>query len=206
LSHSGYKKVRGATRLDKTWETRLEQAYVSGADTSPLQGHYKGTEAYTEKIEKEHPGILTQLWEYAEESIGKAASFRDKAAFMNEKSLEDAESDPTLPVLKMNKSNLFSWAKGVGKVRLDKAKPHAHGELSLEQIEKKYPSLIEELYTFSVEALGSDASIHMLATCMNERSKEDVEEDPTIPLVLMSKLTLPHWIKKRAKSEHSRVE
>ena len=68
--------------------------------------------------------------------------------------------------------------------------------MSLDQIEKKYPGLIEELYAFSVEAMGADASHHMLSTCMNEKSREDVEEDPSLPLVIVSWKTLPAWLEK----------
>jgi hypothetical protein len=36
----------------------------------------------------------------------------------------------------------------------------------------------------------------MLATCMNENSKEDVEEDPSLLLVIASWMTQPVWSKK----------
>ena len=183
-----------------TWERRLERAYLSGADTSPLQRNYEGSSAYTDKVEKEHPGLIEQLYEYTVECIGKEASFRDKAAFMNEKAMENREDDPTLPELRLDKVTLCRWVKrqsGVDAEGSEKTKSHAIGAVSLDQIEKKHPGLIEELYSFAVEALGADTSYHMLATCMNERSKEDVDEDPTLPLVVVSKLTLPHWIKRR---------
>mmetsp|Transcript_33202 Transcript_33202/g.59805 ORF Transcript_33202/g.59805 Transcript_33202/m.59805 type:complete len:780 (-) Transcript_33202:33-2372(-) len=195
----GYKKVSGVSNLDKTWDTRLEQAYISGADMSPLHRAYIGQVSYTDKVEKDYPGLLTQLYEYVDESIGKDAPFVEKAMFMNEKSMEDAADDPMMPVLKLNKTNLWAWAKqqkGEGVEGLAQSK--LEGDLSHDQIEKKHPGLIEELYNFAIEAMGPDASYHILATCMNEKSKEEVEEYPTIPLVTMSKITLPNWVKKRS--------
>merc|ERR1712194_119980 len=166
---------------------------------SPLNRAYMGSIAYTVRVEKDYPGLLTQLYEYSEESIGKDAPFAEKAMFMNEKSMDDAADDPNMPALKLNKTNLYAWVKHQkqGECNEGSAQPKLEGDLSIEQIEKKHPGLIEELYNFAVEAMGADASPHILATCMNERSKEDAEEYPTIPLVTMSKITLPNWIRKR---------
>lgn len=195
----GYKKVTGLSNLEREWETKLELAYISGADTNPFHRSYEGQVSYTDTMESQHPGLLTQLYEYADESIGEKASYRDKAAFMNEKSKEDAEIDPALPVFKLNSINLRNWVlkKKTGANPVSDKSKRADADLSLIEIEKKHPGLIEDLYTFAEEALGVGASYHMLATCMNERSKEDAEEDPTVPLVTVSKLTLPSWIKKK---------
>jgi len=200
----GYKKVTGMSNLEKTWESRLEQAYISGADMTPVNRNYVGSKSYTDKIENDYPGLLTKLYEYAEKSIGKDAPFVEKAMFMNEISMEDAADDPNMPVLELNKTRLSAWVKqqkrseGVEESAQAKLESKPEGDyLSFEKIEEKHPGLIDDLYNFAVEAMGPDASHHILATCMNEKSKEDVEQHPTLPLVMMSKATLPNWVKKR---------
>ena len=202
----GYAKVSGVTKLEKTWGKRLEAAYVSGSDTNPLKRQHKGGHAYTEKMDEEYPGLLKQIFDHTEASIGKTASLTDKAMFMNTYSMELADDDPTVPVLKMNQSNLRTWLglqTGATERRIADKKaalgPDAPEEsgASIAQIEKKWPGMVEGLYNFAVAALGQDASPHMLAICMNERAKENVEEDPTLPLVTVSRMTLPSWLKKR---------
>jgi len=194
----GYKKVSGVSNIYRTWEARLEQAYTSGADVAPLHRKHVGSASYIDKVEKDHPGLIRELFEYAEASIGRDAPYGEKAMIMNEKSIEDSSDNPAMPVLKLNKSNLNYWVNGRKGKRVEslaQSKPEV--DLTIRQVEKDHPGLIEELYQFAVEAMGPDASVHILATCMNERSKEDVEECPTLPLVIMSKQTLPGWLKKQ---------
>mmetsp|Transcript_21514 Transcript_21514/g.38933 ORF Transcript_21514/g.38933 Transcript_21514/m.38933 type:complete len:715 (-) Transcript_21514:63-2207(-) len=200
----GYKKVTRMSNLEKTWESRLEQAYISGADMTPVNRNYAGSKSYTDKIENDYPGLLTKLYEYAEKSIGKDAPFVEKAMFMNEISMEDAADDPNMPILELNKTRLSAWVKqqkrseGVEESAQAKLESKPEGDyLSFEKIEEKHPGLIDDLYNFAVEAMGPNASYHILATCMNEKSKEDVEQHLTLPLVMMSKATLPNWVKKR---------
>ena len=56
-----YKQVKGISTLHKTWDMRLEAAIISRADTNPLRARHKGKIAYTDKIEKEHPGFIRFL-------------------------------------------------------------------------------------------------------------------------------------------------
>lgn len=197
----GYKKVSGFTQLNKVWGPRLEQAYISGADTSPLDRKHVGSTSYIEKIEREHPGLISQLYELAEASTGKDAPIGEKAMLMNEHSIDN----PDMPEIHVNKTTLYYWVNKQKGIYTDKwgnrvkglAESKAEGDLSIDKIEKQHPGLIDELYKFAVKAMGPDASLHILATCMNERSKEDVEEHPTLPRVVMSKKTLPLWLAKR---------
>ena len=71
---------------------------------------------------------------------------------MNERSIEDAACDMALPVLKMSKGNLIQWVKSQSIMGSNKPNTQAEGDLSFDQIEKKYLGLIEDLYNFAVEA------------------------------------------------------
>ena len=200
----GYKAVVGVSNLEQGWEQRLESAYMTGSEQRPLDRLYQGKSSYTGNIEKDHPGLLAQIYANTEEMIGKEAPVGEKAMFMNEKSMEDNYDDPAKPVLEMNKSRLAAWIKQQKLGRGDPAgdesaapQRNPDSDLSLDKLDKKYPGSIEDLYTFALEAMGPEASYHILATCMNERAKENVEEDPTLPLVTVTKLTLPGWIKKK---------
>ena len=63
----------------------MENSYILGADTHPLRGQQKGSRSYTDKFEEEHPGIICQLYPYAEKRIGNQASYADLANCMDEK-------------------------------------------------------------------------------------------------------------------------
>ncbi|KAL9188239.1 hypothetical protein ACHAXT_006617 [Thalassiosira profunda] len=200
----GYKeatKMSGLINSNK-WEQRLEDAYMSGADQHPLAKLAMGKDSYTDKIEQDHPGLLARLHAQAEEVLGSDAGAAEKAMLMNEISMEEACDDPLFPVLDMNKQTLRKWElaqkiqEQPGGGKNGSAQPKTE-ERSICQIEKKHPDLIEGLYHFALDALGPDASYHLLATCMNERAKEAVEADPNLPLVTMSKQTLPAWLKKQ---------
>jgi len=45
-----------------------------------------GSTKYCDRIEKEHPGYLRELFRYAQRTKGGKASFKELAASMNEKS------------------------------------------------------------------------------------------------------------------------
>jgi len=200
----GYKKVGGVSNLEKTWGTRLEKAYISGSNTDPLQRCYIGQVSYIDKIEREHPGLIAKLHAYAENLIGRDAPFTEKAMVMNEKSMEDAEDDPMKPVLELHPNYIRQWENqrkssgGDGGGR-GSSQNKPEGDLSLDQIQKRYPGMIDELYNFAIEAMGPEASYHILATCMSERAKEYAEENPTAPNVIVTKLTLPTWLRKHRK-------
>ena len=46
----GFRQVRGANELGKTWTKRLEAAFEPGADTHPPKARHKGSVAYTNKL------------------------------------------------------------------------------------------------------------------------------------------------------------
>ena len=54
--------IKGVEGLTRTWATRLDAAFVSGADQHPLKAHYKGRTAYTDKLEKACPGYIRALY------------------------------------------------------------------------------------------------------------------------------------------------
>ena len=87
----GYKSTKGISRLDRTWRIRMENSYISGADTRPLRGQQKGSRSYTDKFEEEHPGMIRKLYRYAEKTIGNQASYTDLANCMNEKAMVNPE-------------------------------------------------------------------------------------------------------------------
>ena len=79
----GYASPGGASKMQKTWDKRLEAALNSGADTNPLKALHKGRIPYTEQLEKEHPGYARELFCYAQKTIGSQARYEDLARVMN---------------------------------------------------------------------------------------------------------------------------
>ena len=109
----GYKQVQGISSLDKTWGTRLENAFVNGSDTRPFLGRYTGRISYTDRLEKTHPGYIRQLYRYAEKTVGNQATFQSLANTMNKKSAVHNRNDGK-PLTKFNKWNLWRWFKQQG--------------------------------------------------------------------------------------------
>ena len=117
----GYKQLSGISRLDKTWGKRLEKAYLGGSDISPLRSNVRGPTVYTDKLQKQHPGYIHELYRYAEKAVGNQASHEVLAQCMNEKS----KRRPGFPITKFNKTNLWRWFKGQGgNERSPKEKPY----------------------------------------------------------------------------------
>lgn len=117
----GYKKVSGISNLDKTWGKRLEEAYLNGNNTQPLQSRHKGSTSYTDRLENAHPGYTRELYRYAEKTIGNQASYEQLARVMNEKS----KQCPSKPLTRFNATNLYRWFKTQGgKERSPKEKPY----------------------------------------------------------------------------------
>ena len=106
LYDHGYKKVSGVYGLTETWQPRLDAAFISGADQRPLRSKHKGRTAYTDKLERSHPGYIRELYRYAERTLGGQASFEDLAQTMNNKSEVRAEQRPST---NFNTMNLFRW-------------------------------------------------------------------------------------------------
>ena len=91
--------------LMKSWEKRLEAAYLSGADTNPLEARHKDKISFTDRLDREHPGYIRQLYRYAEKTVGNQASFEDLTWTMNGKSFTKEEKPDT----KFNRMNLYRW-------------------------------------------------------------------------------------------------
>ena len=81
----GYKSVQGISRLDKTWQKRMEDSYHLGSDNHPLCGHYKGARRYTDRFDDKNQGCVLKYFGYAQKAIGNQASWADLAACMNRK-------------------------------------------------------------------------------------------------------------------------
>ena len=125
LYDHGYKKVKGSGELTKTWEKRLEAAYLSGADTNPLETRYKRRISLADRLDKEHPGYIRQLYRYAEKIIGNQASFEDLARTMNCKSFTEEEK----PETKFNRVTLHRWFNQQGgKAKSPMEKPYLSQE------------------------------------------------------------------------------
>ena len=82
----GYKQLSGISRLDKTWGKRLEKVYLGGSDISPLRSNVRGPTVYTDKLQKQHPGYIHELYRYAKKAVGNQASHEVLAQCMDEKS------------------------------------------------------------------------------------------------------------------------
>ena len=122
LYDHGYKQIKGVEGLTRTWATRLDAAFVSGADQHPLKAHYKGRTAYTDKLEKACPGYIRELYRYAERTVSNQASFEDLARTMNSKSNVPGEQRPET---RFNAMNLYRWF-------------HQHGGKEKSPLEKPY--------------------------------------------------------------------
>ena len=103
---NGFKEVKGLCGLTRTWRKRLYAALVSGVDQHPLRAHYKGRTAYTDTLERAHPGYIRELYRYAEKTLGNQASYEDLARTMNAKSKAPFEDRPDTT---FNKMNLHCW-------------------------------------------------------------------------------------------------
>ena len=102
----GYAAPGGASKMQRTWEKRLEAAFESGADTNPLKSLHKGRIPYTETLEKEHPGYIRELFRYAQKTVGSQARYEDLARVMNEKSRVDEQGRP---VTRFSRDILMRW-------------------------------------------------------------------------------------------------
>ena len=71
---SGYKSVKGISKLDRTWRRRMEDFYQTGNDNHPFRGLHKGSKKYTAKFEAENPGLILKYFRYAQKAIGNQAS------------------------------------------------------------------------------------------------------------------------------------
>ena len=58
-----------------TCGNRFEDAFQNGNATHPLCDKRKGSTAYTKKIEANHPGVIHNLYRYAQQTIGNQSSF-----------------------------------------------------------------------------------------------------------------------------------
>ena len=131
LFDHGYKSVSGISTLDKTWGKRLENAYLGGSDTRPLQAKIKGPTSYTDKLEKDHPGYVRELYRFAEKTIGNQASFPELARTMNEKSRTYTDK----PETKFNTTNLWRWFKAQGgQEKSPKEKPYLTEDQKKERV------------------------------------------------------------------------
>ena len=102
----GYRSVSGVIELSGMWSARLETAFESGSDTRPLKARHKGSVAYTNQLEAEHPGYIHELYRYAERTLGNQACYEDLAKCMNARSRIPGEDRPNT---KFNKDYLRKW-------------------------------------------------------------------------------------------------
>ena len=110
---SGYKSVKGISKLDRTWRRRMEDSYQTGNDNHPLRGLHKGSKKYTAKFEAENPGRILKYFRYAQKAIGNQASYTDIAVCMNRKAAQEGCSVNGNPP-KFNTSNVYRWFKPLG--------------------------------------------------------------------------------------------
>ena len=107
----GYKSVKGISNLDKTWSKRMEDAYLTGSETNPLQNNIKGKVAYVDKFEEAHPKMIRKLYRKATAEIGCQASWKEIAVEMNKVALT---MDGLDEVTKFNSNNVRLWFKAKG--------------------------------------------------------------------------------------------
>jgi len=105
----GYPKSTGGSQLWK-WRKRTKFLLESGS-SDPMSRTVVPRISYTDKIEKDHPGYLHELYRYARRTKGVRASFSDIAECMNAKSGTLEEERPTLS---LHKLQVFRWVKANG--------------------------------------------------------------------------------------------
>ena len=111
----GYRAVRGVSNLDKLWRRRLTVAYTNGDDVDPLRAKHKGSTAYTDKLERQHPGYIHKLFRKAQRELGNQATFNELANKMNRQSrISNNDLPNELPNTKFNTSNLYRWFNLLG--------------------------------------------------------------------------------------------
>jgi hypothetical protein len=88
---------------------------MKSGDTTHMESKIKGSVSYTDKLEKEHPGYLRELFRYAQKTKGVLASFTDLADCMCRKSDAPSEDRPTLYLHPLQLQRWFKKNSGVEK-------------------------------------------------------------------------------------------
>ena len=106
----GYRKSTGGSQLYK-WRRQM-YARLVGGDANPIgRATARGRTAYTDKIEKDEPGYLRELYRYATRMKGAMASFRELADCMSAKS---ATPDENRMTISLHRLQLFRWWRKQG--------------------------------------------------------------------------------------------
>ena len=132
----GFPKSTGGSQLHK-WRSKLLDGVVDGKVDPIGREKVRGRVAYTEKIEKAHPGYLHELYRYATLTKGAMATFQELADCMNSKS---ATAEETRMNITLHSFQLYRWwKKNGGKEKSSIEKPKLtkeHCRQRLEWIEK----------------------------------------------------------------------
>lgn len=127
----GYPKSTGASQLGK-WYDKAQKGIATG-NARAMSRSFTHTPSYTDRIEKEHPGYLHELYRYAIRTRGILSTFSEIAETMNSKS---ATSEETRPVLKLHRLQVYRWfKKNKGKELSAKEKPILTDELKRQRVE-----------------------------------------------------------------------
>ena len=105
----GYPKSTGGTSL-WMWRKRAKLLLESGS-SDPISRTANPRISYTDKIEKDHPGYLHELYRYARRTKGVRASFAEIAECMNAKS---GTLEAERPTLSLHKLQVYRWFKANG--------------------------------------------------------------------------------------------
>ena len=73
----------------------IEKAYLGGPNTNPLQHCYRGSTAYTDKLENSFPGPRHKLYRYRGKSVGNQLYYTNLARSMNYKAALDDDKPAT---------------------------------------------------------------------------------------------------------------
>ena len=132
----GYRKSTGGSQLYR-WREQLYARLVEGGANPIGRKAVRGRTAYTDKIEKDEPGYLRQLYRYATRMKGAMSNFQELADCMNAKSAAPDESRMTISIHRLQ---LYRWWKkegGTEKSSIEKPRLTAeHRQQRLEWIDK----------------------------------------------------------------------